>query len=320
MAKKPRPPGKKYNFMDTYGDLVTLLMCFFVLLFAMSTVEETKYNAFVEALTNRFGAPQNMSFVPESSPETDSDYYEEEEVEAGDTTPVDESMPADLSQLKQALDEFIQEQGMQGEITVEQSASGATFIRLSDNLLFDGDSADLRPEIHSFLDFFSECITAIDGDILRVKFNGHTASIAGSGVDDWELAGARAAKVASYVNNDGGFSRFKIVPEFYGRNFPIADNETPEGRAKNRRVDIIVLGNNGASIEATLADAMRVYFPSDDTQYFEGDPEDIPFDMMDNIDPDAAINDALTGLTEEEMQQVMDDMTGEADDGGTADG
>ncbi len=54
MAKKPKPEGKKYSYMDTYGDLVTLLMCFFVLLFAMSTIQEEKFNAFAQGLASQF--------------------------------------------------------------------------------------------------------------------------------------------------------------------------------------------------------------------------------------------------------------------------
>ena len=284
MARKKKE-GKKYNYMDTYGDLVTLLLCFFVLLFSMSTVEQQKYNAFVEALSSRFGPqPANLSFVdPNASNVSGSDYSSTPPT--GQTMSPDQTLPQDLSQLAQAIQQYAQQNNMTGDVSVERSPSGATFIRLSENLLFDGDSAVLRPQTADFLNFLSEAFNVVEGQILQVKFNGHTASIAGSGVNDWNLASERASTVASFITNEGQFNRFKAQPIGYGRNYPIADNATADGRAKNRRVDIIVLGNDVNQMELTLMDAMRVYFPSDTTTFFEGNAGALPDNYIDSVDP-----------------------------------
>lgn len=286
MARQKKE-GKKYNYMDTYGDLVTLLLCFFVLLFSMSTVEEVKYNAFVEALSTRFGTqPMNMSSVSSPTASSGSDFGEIPPT--GQAMNADQTLPEDLSQLQQAIQQYVDQNNMQGQVSVERSESGATFIRLSDNLLFDGDSAVLRAETSDFLTFLSEAFNAVEGEILQIKFNGHTASIAGSAVNDWNLSAERASTVASYVTNQGNFNRFKVQPIGYGRNYPISDNAVTEGRAKNRRVDIIVLGNDAAKMELTLMDAMRVYFPSDPTGFFEGNPVDLPDNYIDAVDPTLA--------------------------------
>ncbi len=174
---------------------------------------------------------------------------------------------------------------MQGDVSGERNENGTTFIRLSDNLLFDGDSSALRPQTTDFLDFLSDAFNAVDDEILQVKFNGHTAYIDGSGVDDWILSGARAGSVASYITETGEFDRFKVEPVGYGRNYPIADNAVEEGRARNRRVDIIVLGNDASRMEATLMDSMRVYFPSDPVDFFEGNATDVPTEQVDGITP-----------------------------------
>ncbi len=287
MAKQKKE-GKKYNPMDTYGDLVTLLLCFFVLLFAMSTVEEVRYNAFVDALSQQFGAePVNLSFVSPSA-SVNSGSETSDTPPTGDTMSADQTLPQDLSQLEQAIEQYVAENNMQGDVSVERNENGTTFIRLSDNLLFDGDSFALRPQTIDFLDFLADAFNAVDDEILQVKYNGHTAYIDGSSVDDWILSGERSGTVASYITETGGFDRFKSEPVGYGRNYPIADNATEDGRARNRRVDIIVLGNDASRMETTLMDAMRIYFPSDPVDFFEGDAPDVPAEQVNGVDPTQA--------------------------------
>ncbi len=317
MAKKPKPEGKKYSYMDTYGDLVTLLLCFFVLLFSMSSVEEQKYNAIVEAFSQQFGqVPTNISFVP-------ADTSVESGSEIGAETPTgmeidpDVTLPSDLAQLKETIQKFVEEHDMAGKVEVEEGASGAVFLRLSANLLFAGDSYDLSGDATEFLDYFSECLNSIETEIMQVKFNGHTGDIAGSSTDDWKLSAERAGLVSSYVEKVGGFNRFKIAPDFYGRNYPIADNGTPEGLAQNRRVDIIVLGNNTGNLEATMMDAMRMYFPGDDTSFFEGDPSDLPDTIIDqSITQVAEGEKLLDNLTSEQIKNLVDDAQSMAEENG----
>lgn len=280
--------------MDTYGDLVTLLLCFFVLLFAMSTIEESKYIALAESLSARFGTPADAPVEGGSDP-TESGIGAIPP-KGSEMTP-DQTLPDDLTQLEQAIKKYAAENNMQSEISVEVGESGTVFIRLSNNLLFDGDSSDLRVESIGFLSFLADCFNAIEPEILMTQYNGHTASIDGSTTDDWLLAAARAGEVSSYIQKDGGFNRFKVRSSFFGRNYPLADNGTPEGRAKNRRVDIIVSGNQTDNIEKTLVDMSRIYFPSDDTEFFDGNAAALPDNFLDNVEPNATLTDAMESLT-----------------------
>ena len=304
MGKKNAPEGKKYSYMDTYGDLVTLLLCFFVLLFAMSSVDEAKYNAFVEALTNRFGsAPLNMSSVRDSStPEEGEDFGEEAPTEGETVDPV-EQLPAELREVVESVTEYIAEQGLEGEIQVEVGESGATFIRLSDNLLFAGDSSRLQPEAEAFLSYFGNSILEVEDQIYMVNVLGHTGSIPGSGTDDWMLGSERAGRVSSHLTRQVGFSPYKLEAKGYGRYYPIADNSTAEGLAKNRRVDIIIISNDTDNLLLALAEAARIYFPSDSTEFFEGAPEELPGAALTEIAVAEGEVD-LANLTEEQMAEL----------------
>ncbi|NLW78178.1 MAG: flagellar motor protein MotB [Ruminococcaceae bacterium] len=303
MAKKSKPEGKKYSYMDTYGDLVTLLMCFFVLLFAMSTIEETKYNAFVEALSDRYGTFETNRQAVDTSNPVGSD--QGEDPPTGEVIDPEPSQPADFTELQAAITEFVEENNLEGEVTIEVGESGAIFLRLSNNLLFAGDSAVLQEQSYVFLNFLGECFLPLENDIFQIQYLGHTADIPGSGTDDWLLSAERAGQVASYFGKQVGFSEYKQRTNGFGRLYPIGDNETAEGRAANRRVDLVIIANDD-KISDALTEAAKVYFPDDDTEYFQGTPEELPANALDKQDPNATPTLDLTGLSEEDRADFVE--------------
>ncbi|MDL2293588.1 OmpA family protein [Ruminococcaceae bacterium OttesenSCG-928-D13] len=309
MAKKPKPEGKKYNYMDTYGDLVTLLLCFFVLLFAMSTVEESKYNAFVEAMRNQFGpSPVNLSSV--TRPDATGDDYGDETPTTGETLDPVQDMPADMKQIYEDISQYIEEQALEGKVEIEIGESGAVFIRLTNNLVYAGDSAQLSAEAMDFLDYMGGAFVEIEDAILQVDIIGHTASIQGSATDDWVLSNARAALVASYLERVTKFSPYKMHTVAYGRHYPIADNGDMNEFVKNRRVDIIVVGNNADNLLMALAEAQRVYFPDDDTQFFQGESNELPANAIDDAMAMEAQREVNLGdLTDEELREIYNRVT-----------
>lgn len=310
MAKKPKPEGKKYSYMDTYGDLVTLLMCFFVLLFAMSTIEPSKYNAFAEALTNRFGPapPTNPSWVsPEASSTAGDDYADTSTVQADPGMTPGQSLPAEFSQLAEAIEQFVEENGMQGEITVEEGESGTAFIRLNNNLLFEGNSSVLSRQGEEFVDFLGQCFFEVQDSIYRVQLMGHTAAIAGDDTDDSILAARRSGTVQSYLERSVGFSPYKMASTGYGRFYPIADNSDPATMPLNRRVDIAVIGNDPAYLAQALLEASKIYFPNDDTSFFEGNPEELPGAIVDDV-PAVGEGIDIANMTDEQIEELANEI------------
>lgn len=134
-----------------------------------------------------------------------------------------------------AIQEYVEQNQMESMVSVSVGASGNAYLRLSDALLFEGNSYKLRDEALSFMDFLAESFLGVNDMIYQVRFLGHTASVPGSGVDDWMLSAQRAGAVTSHFENDIGFSPYKMVAQAFGRHYPIADNSAEASRLRNRR-------------------------------------------------------------------------------------
>lgn len=262
MARKSHDDGGGGNeWMNTYSDLVTLLMTFFVLLFSMSAVDAEKWEAFVKAMSN---PGDDTSQIVINAPEEGGDSPLTNQGDANQltegTSPSDEMspLPTDFDDLYAFLQKFVDENNLGSAIEVSKSGDNVVYIRFRNNIFFMPDKSDLLAEGMEVLSYLGDCLAAVQDQIHLVSINGHTAQTddPNYSVSDWMLSGERASRVADYLDNEKGFAPEKLRPMGYGKNFPIADNSTPEGQEQNRRVDItIVREDNGQSvIESQLAD------------------------------------------------------------------
>lgn len=249
MARKKRgDDGGGYSWMDTYGDMVTLLLTFFVMLFALSSVNEDKWEMLVESFSRSPAAntPQ-IVFMAEDTVETGDQAMPGIE---GDQMLKDKGqqmteLPIDLNELYEYIKQYIEANDMDGSVSAEKGPN-SVYLRFDNNLFFDGDSATLRPESYEILEFMGKGFKSVEDKILFIRINGHTAAIPNMpdyNVNDWNLSSNRANAVASYFENDSKIDVKKMMTSGYGKNQPLAPNDTEEGRAKNRRVDIMVIGN-----------------------------------------------------------------------------
>ena len=233
--KKKKRSGGGANWMDTYGDMVTLLLCFFVLLYSMSTISEENWKALV------------MSFNPDAvetfTATPGGDGPDAEADEAGGQMKID----AELEVLYQELSEYVQQQGMQNNISVTKDG-GRIFISFSQVVFFDGDSPVLKREAEPVLDELCLMLDGAKESIDEVRVLGHTAQAdpdrPNSVRTDRTLASMRATNVVIYVQEHSGIDPAKLVSEGLGQWKPVDTNETSEGRARNRRVEMIVSGRN----------------------------------------------------------------------------
>ena len=232
--------------MDTYGDMVTLLLCFFVLLYSMSTISEDNWKAIVQSF-NPTAVEDIRATTGAGGPDADNTGETgHESVEE-----MQEQVEQDMQSLLQAIQEFVQQQNLQDAVTVSQDG-GKIFITFSQSVFFDGESAVIRKEAYPILDGVSDMLSSVAESLDEVRVQGHTAR-AGQGpnnvVNDRTLSSNRAANVIVYIQQHSVVPPSCLVSEGFGEWRPVAPNDTAENRAKNRRVEMIV---SGRDIEAEM--------------------------------------------------------------------
>ncbi len=254
--------GGGANWMDTYGDMVTLLLCFFVLLYSISTVDENKWKAMVQSFNpNATPAETKIEAGNEKGPFADPN-----EDNAGITDPAEaelkeleekqEEIADALEQLYQALQQVKEESGVNVEIT---KGDGFVFISLSDTVFFDGDMWDLRDDGKKLLDKMAPMFNAAAPYIDEIRIMGHTAQSDPDNANDVDfdrmLSGRRASEVTAYLQKIVEIEPARLVSQGYGQHRPIAPNDD-ENRWKNRRVEMVVTGEN---VIDKMGDAIEQY-------------------------------------------------------------
>lgn len=128
---------------------------------------------------------------------------------------------------------------IEGVEIIEQK--GAMTLRLGEQLLFDEGSAQIKPESKTTLDKIANILTKNEN---QIKIEGHSDNVPIKNLyfsSNWELSSARASNIVGYLTNDKKLDKKRFTILSHADNVPIAKNSTPQGRAKNRRVDIVIM-------------------------------------------------------------------------------
>ncbi len=243
MALSPPPAEEKKEegggapeWMATFADLVTLLMCFFVLLFAMSTTQQETYKELVKSLRSALGAQA----VPESGTREGLTMHEVPSEAPTDNQAIDElggMIEKEMDDIVSEVRELVLFNKLGGEVSVTKSEEGVV-ITLSDLLLFEQGGTSLSAKGFDILEKVAAVLSKL---AYHVKIKGHTDNEPISSAtypSNWELSSARASKVVRLLV-DNGVPPFYISAEGYAQYHPVATNDTAAGRARNRRVEIV---------------------------------------------------------------------------------
>lgn len=235
MARKKKKedsgPGAPL-WLVSYGDMVTLVLTFFVLLFSFSSINVQKFEMMIMSFQGALG------FMPggKSVQEDPNVFGGKVATQAGEA----QKISPDIHQVAQNLRNYLRAEGLDKQVVVRISQRGVS-VSLSDQFLFDSGKADLKPEgmrvLFKIAEFIKDSVPA-------VAVEGHTDAVplrGGIYRDNWGLSAARAASVASYLQDRAGFDPQKLQAVGFGPNRPIVPNDTPEHMALNRRVDLVFL-------------------------------------------------------------------------------
>lgn len=240
MAKKKQEEEIKMGapeYMLTYGDMMTLLLCFFVLLFSFSNIDAQKFKAVVQSFSGAFGIldggasiqPGDMLNAGSLENKADSAKMEME----------------NLENLKTTLEDYTKKNGLENSVTVSNEPSGL-LIRVKDNILFDPGSAELKQQSLVVMKYVAEVLQKEEFKEKFVSVEGHTDNVPMRSArypSNWELSVSRASNVVRYFVEVGLIDPKRLSASGYSEYHPVAANDSPDNRAKNRRVDILILRN-----------------------------------------------------------------------------
>lgn len=233
MARRRRQHEEKTgNWLTTYSDMVTLLLTFFVLLFSFSNLDVEKFQKMIISFKGALGVLPGGRSLEEGG----GAYGGFEGRDAGES----DKNTVDTREIAKGLRLFLKQEGLEHQAVVRVDQRGIT-VSISDQLLFDTGQTDMKPEGKRILYKLAQHLKNI---VPAMSIEGHTDSVplrGGPLKNNWGLAALRAATVASYLQESGSIEPRKLQAVSYGAFRPIVPNDTPEHRALNRRVDVVIL-------------------------------------------------------------------------------
>jgi chemotaxis protein MotB len=262
MARKPREKFNDKAWMDTYSDMVTLLMCFFVLLFSMSTLDATKWRILVNGF-NPNAEVQSQVILdqteePDESTTAVSDGGESLLTEDAGRTLSEESTSSmsqedieTMDDLYTYLEAYVEQNDLEDQIKLFQGED-YTYVMFSNNIFFDGDSSVLKREGKNILDVFGGAIGEVGSLVSKLQVMGHTNQADPDKPNNVEtdrfLSSNRAVEVLIYLQKKNIVAPGVLESIGYGQYYPIGSFTDPVGRAKNRRVELIIAEGPTADI------------------------------------------------------------------------
>src|SRR5579863_2753704 len=268
--KRPRPHANHERWLVSYADFITLLFAFFVVLYASAQVDQRKVGQLALAIQVAF---QDLGVFPASTTQIPLDTSEpmpfstvqaienvKHNAELGRVSPPPDgdlaaaSEEASLNTLQAELQQALQHEIALHTVALHRETEGLV-ISLREFGFFDSGSAALKPSALPALDRIASILAV---RICRLRIEGHTDNVpihTTQMASNWELSAARSTALVRLLILHYRFSPERLSAAGYAEYHPIAGNDTPQGRAQNRRVDVVILSNRLSNRPANIRPA-----------------------------------------------------------------
>ncbi len=217
------------RWLLTYSDLITLLLGLFVILYAMSKIDAGKYAEFVNAMEGVFGSPKGIM--------------------SGHGGVVQSPVPSVQAERQKIIDELGSAMHLEDKklpISISYNERGIT-VHIMEEMLFASGSAEIISTSLVALDSLATVLRGLSNDI---RVEGHTDNVPINTPffpSNWHLSVARAVNIGYYLIQHHGLNPERVSVVGFSEYRPLVPNDTPENRARNRRVDIVILTGSGAA-------------------------------------------------------------------------
>ena len=232
------------RWLLTYADMITLLMVLFIVLFSIGQLDLKKFQQLRSGLASSFGtstaAPLgggNGVLDGGKTPLDQQDAAAKLDAQAAAAA----QQKAQLSQTAKEIQQALAGKGLGDKVTFRLEDRGLVLQIVSDDVLFDLGKAELRPEGKDVLDGLVPALQEVSN---QLAVEGHTDNqpiLSGPFATNWELSTARATTVLRYLVEQKGIVATRIAAAGYADTHPVVANDTPENKARNRRVEIVIL-------------------------------------------------------------------------------
>jgi len=253
--------GTDERWLLTYADMITLLMALFIVMFAISNVNTSKFEALQKSLRDAFSAnvipggesvletggsekghetPKVQPPVPAIQPLIQKEFDKEQKKRSGGEGTEDEQ----FKKVKRDLDDYAAKHALKKKLETEITRRGLVIRLLTDGVLFDSGEAKVKPRAMPLMEKIAGLLQVDEDHPINVE--GHTDNVpihSSQFPTNWELSTARASSVVRLLITDNAPAD-RLGAVGYAQLHPIASNGSAAGRSRNRRVEIVLLRVN----------------------------------------------------------------------------
>ncbi len=232
---KEEPADRSLEWMTTYSDMVTLLLAFFVLLFSFSAIDVDEFERVMMSLQQALGMMRGGRTIVSEDPMMDLGHIRDREREQ-----IEAIQRRQLLEARMIIEQRLSEVDRREDVTFDMTERGLV-MHFTDRVLFDSGEAELLPEAREILDALAPTLADLPNEI---RIEGHTDHVPINTFrfpSNWELSTARSTSVLRHLLGTDVFKPYQMSAAGYGEYRPRDTNETEAGRARNRRVDVILL-------------------------------------------------------------------------------